>query len=210
MFYRDRHRNYWYDDDGEFNGKLSYGWQHKSTAALENYTELLSNIYDFLFNPCTDEIHLKGAPPKQLTVEQTRSEQHAERTNSPFDLIYFLKVTTNQDLGHDNWKQLLFYCRIMGMEKQFVCDTLNAAYHPKDPLENARLWNSFTGRVSIGKGSIIRLLQKFAPTGWDETMMFPDEGLQKFKYYSVSENFDVRHGGRWKIEEVEKKSDDHR
>ena len=211
IFYRDQWRLYWMSEPNTFvNGKtpggpvtgktpgrLVWNWQHKSQRIKEWYINYLCEVYKFIFTPLTDEIFLKAQ-----SVTEVEEKQHTETpVNSNFNLKLFLDITRNKKLPHGDWKQLLLYCRIQGMNKQFVCHTLNGAYNPADQKENARLWDSYTGDNAITKGSIKRLLGLYATKGWDERELFGVEEY-KYKFYQDRVIFRQKPPEGWALEEI--------
>ena len=130
-----------------------------------------------------------------LTSQQCLVKNDAQ---TPFNLALFLESIDITRIDHGQWKRILYYCRILKMDKSIVCKTLNKYFKPKDKKENERVWDSYSGDKSVTKASIIYLLNQFSNKSYDLDTIFP---MSRFKYHNESSIF-LDNTVAWDEEEV--------
>ena len=129
--------------------------------------ELLEHLYSFVFAEGEEE------------EEEEKTKKVCRKPNvciplekCMIDIAYYLEISDKTE-DHDEWLQLLSFCKSNGVDKDIFCDACNSAYKPDDPNENGRVWDTFTSDHYVGLGSIIRLLQIHASKPWEDTKLFP-------------------------------------
>jgi hypothetical protein len=99
---------------------------------------------------------------------------------------------------HEDWKRLVIFCRISGLDKNYVLPTLNAYFSPSDARENERVWNSYTGENDVTEGSIIKILRKLN-VAYDKDTLFP---CKKYRFHNEHRIF-YTPDRVWKMYEIE-------
>ena len=148
--------------------------------------KLLSELYEFVFRD-PDKRCIQAEEKKAENIKKKAEKPNLiEHTDKEiFDLDYYLSVSDLKE-NHEEWLQIVSFCKSNGLDKESVCTLLNAAYEPPDLEENGKLWDSYTSNKYVGIGSIIRLLQLHATETWDENKLFP---AQTYNYHNEHKMF---------------------
>ena len=177
----------------------TFGWEFRSVENRHKWMLLMKELYGWVFKHNYTKPEPEPEPKVEKKVgkieekivekmEEKMEEKTDEKTEDiTFDLEYFLLCVARYDIGHSAWKQVVIFCRIQGLEKQFVLDTLNVYFRKMnyDPKENERVWNSYNGKKGVTEGSIVFILQK-GKVAFDRSKLFPG---RKYRYHNEADIF---------------------
>jgi len=187
--YYDQWRNVWHGDVKP----LPFGWQFESKKRNGEYKQLIEMCYRWV----ADHDYSKAEVP--APVSAPASPVAPVESHGKFNLPYFLEVLGNRDLGNEKWKQVVSFCRGVGVDKNIVCKLLNEHCKPPDLSENARLLRHYesSGPSQVGKGSIVRMLRNFE-LDFDDLKLFP---RKVWRFHNQCQMF-YTPGKVWKRSEI--------
>ena len=147
--------------------ELQYGWQATQPTF---FCTLLKELYSFIWEkPGT----LQVIPVKSL------SKVEPIQVDPSFNLPLFLEITKGHVATHTEWKQLCVFFASQGLDCRRTNDLLESAWAPfkhtcVTPRRKNATYNFMRkiSRISVSKASIIRYLQNWAVTKWDDKELF--------------------------------------
>lgn len=193
--------------------RMDYGWQNKTKIERKRYKGVLELLYEWPFTvqpPTSPTTQTKiSFPPPFLTKTEgvvahpPQTQETVVKSNTEpalFDLLYFLDVCEGSasKFNHGKWLQLIYFCRIVKLDRNFVCDALNRYFKPENQQENYTAWDNFKQQSAVGPGSIITMLRDYSTKSWDCNRVFCKP---VFKYHNDSEMF-LTNKKVWKRSEI--------
>ena len=158
-----------------------YGWQAKDPDGWSKFGEEKTQ-------PTIEAALSRPAKPPCLNNRQGVQ-------NEGFNLKLFLDVTENHVPNNNEYKQIIFYCASLGMNRDCVTCLCNAAWSPSDPTETPKLFDKKrVGYDAISQGSMTWFLNQYATKEYDPDKMFP---RRLFHYYNEAYQFSVAKGRVW-------------
>ena len=202
IFFASKNRNFCWAGDTD-DSIQQFGWEFDKEKHTI-FKKLMHLIYDQVFEQDFSRgrsgvkavVEPKMVAPVPIPVKPVKNEK------GRFDLSYFLDCCAGNasKFNRDQWKRLVFFCRIQGLDKDRVCEQLNTFFTPPDLRENESLWDSYRNEKDINCGTVVFFLQYYATKEWDTTRLFPDS---HFKYHNESNMFlDCKK--TWRLDEVHK------
>ena len=146
----------------------------KPEESIEYLRKLKKHFFGWIWGKNTWP---NAGEPEVVRISRKMPAVSKNGTSNVFNLVAFCEATKGYTANYDEWMQIVFFCRSIGLKKKFVCDTLNKHWPNEDPQQNYRLWKDYKEQqVTIGSMKRYIFLHATAPN-WD--LIFP-----KKEYYN--------------------------